>query len=315
MTSQRDTFLSELLIEAKKDDKIMLLSIDMGAPSLDKWKEELPKQFLPMGISEQNSINFAAGLASRGYKVYIYTMSCWAARCFEQLRYSCAMANNPITFLGCGVGLGYTPSGPGHNPTEDIAYMRSLLGIEIFSPANCNVVKDLVQLTLRQPKFRYIRLERSYPNSLDELYTCMLPDYLDWGMCFVNTNGRCSETCIIASGYMLDRALKVQNLLRERKNILIDVVDLWRIKPIDPVRFRDSFYYHSDLVTLEEQTLSGGFGSAICEMVCDLGMTLRVLRLGLPERYIFENGTREELLDSNGLSVEEIYSKILESSL
>ena len=120
MKAQRDTFISELYELAKQDKDIILMSVDMGAPSLDIWRETLPDQFIAAGISEQNAINVAAGLANSGKKVYVYFMAAWVARCFEQIRYSCAMAKNPITILGNGVALGYAPAGPAHEPNEDI---------------------------------------------------------------------------------------------------------------------------------------------------------------------------------------------------
>ena len=121
MSSQRDTFITRLFERAREDKDICLISVDMGAPSLDRWRQELPNQFIAAGISEQNAINYAAGLSAAGKKVYVYFMASWVARCFEQIRYSCAMANNPITILGNGVALGYAPAGPAHAPTEDIA--------------------------------------------------------------------------------------------------------------------------------------------------------------------------------------------------
>lgn len=114
-----------------------------------------------------------------------------------------------------------------------------------------------------------------------------------------------------SSGYMLSRALKVKSLLKEEYDINIGIVDMWKIKPISSSTFQDTFKNYSHLVTLEKQTLSGGFGSAIGEISCDLNMGHKFLKLGLPEKYIFDNGTREELLNSNGLSVNEISTKTL----
>ena len=91
MKAQRDTFISDLYELAKTDKNIILISVDMGAPSLDIWRETLPNQFIAAGISEQNAINVAAGLANAGKKVYVYFMAAWVARCFEQIRYSCSI--------------------------------------------------------------------------------------------------------------------------------------------------------------------------------------------------------------------------------
>lgn len=318
MTTQRDTFISTLLEKAKKDKDVYILSVDMGAPSLDAWREALPHQFFAAGISEQNAINFAAGLSATGKKVYIYYMASWSARCFEQIRYSCAMAKNPITILGNGVALGYAPAGPAHEPNEDIAYMRSLCGMEIYSPANCLMTKHLADLTYNDPrKLRYIRLERSYPKELDGLYSepMLSPSFLESGLFVVKKTGPerrsadKSRICILSSGYLLGRALRVAEKMSALGHC-VTVADLWKIKPVDPILLAKTVQGHDLLITLEEQTLSGGFGSAVCEVLNDSRCQKNILRIGLPERYVFENGTREQLLDRNGLSVDAICGRI-----
>jgi len=319
MIAQRDVFIAGLFERAKKDKDIYLISVDMGAPALDVWREELPGQFFSAGISEQNAINFAVGLGARGKKPYIYFMACWVARCFEQIRFSCAMAGNPITILGNGVALGYTPAGPAHEPTENIAYMRSLLGIEIYSPSNSLFTKHLVDLTLEVPKLRYIRLERSYPKELENLYenSSLSSDFLERGMFPVKTgfsktsgNGK-PKVCLLSSGYLLGRTIKVwEKLVAEGYETT--VIDLWKIKPVDLASFQNMVKDYKLIVTIEEQTLSGGFGSAVCELLVDSKYKKDVLRFGLPERYIFENASRDYLLDQNGLSVDSIFNRITE---
>lgn len=295
----RDVFLTDLLELAKKDKDVVIISPDMGAPTLDLWKEQLPEQTLTVGIAEQNAINLAAGLAFRGKKVFVYMMACWAARCFEQIRYSCAMANNPITILATSVGLGYAPAGPAHEPNDDIAYMRSLCGIEVHTPTNNLMVKHYVNLCYHDPKLRYIRLERNYDKTLDGLYE-LYKNYTDINSGLGWAKFTTSKTCIVSCGYLLSRALKVGELTE------CSVIDLWRVKPIDGELLSQLVAKYNTIITLEEQSLSGGFGSAVCEVACDLGWNKKIVRLGLPDRYIFENGTRDQLLDSVGLSVNDI---------
>lgn len=121
MIASRDTFISGLYRVAKDDPRIILISVDMGAPALDQWRQELSAQFLSAGISEQNAVNVAAGIADSGGIPVVYFMAVWTARCFEQIRYSCAMPGLPVTVLGNGVGLGYAPAGPAHEATEDLS--------------------------------------------------------------------------------------------------------------------------------------------------------------------------------------------------
>ena len=311
--AQRDAFISKLFELAKEDKDIYLLSVDMGAPSLDRWREELPDQFLPMGISEQHAINFAAGLASAGKKVYVYYMAAWSARCFEQVRYSCAMANNPITILGVGVGLGYAPAGPAHSPNEDLAYMRSLCGIEIYSPSNNAMIESMVELTYREPKLRYIRLERKSAQELEPLYS-EVPwgaDKLKEGVMIIQKGAPSASTCIVSCGYMLGRAVKCASIMNSQ-GCEVDVVDFWKAKEVNRPALSAALDAYDNIITLEEQSLCGGLGSIICENLSDMGIFKRVLRLGLPDEYLFENGTRDHLLDTNGLSVTSINTRIMD---
>jgi transketolase len=305
MTAQRDVFIQALYEKALLDKNIVFISADMGAPTLDQWKFNLPEQFIAAGISEQNAINVASGLAKSGKKVFVYMMASWFSRCIEQVRYSCAMANNPITILGNGVALGYAPSGPAHEPNEDIALSRSLLNIEVHSPSNESSTLNLVDLCLNNPKLRYIRLERNYAKQLQNLvyeeneFVKVLYDY---------KTPSDEHVAIFSSGYMLGRALEVASQLCGSKNI--SVVDISRIKPLAKNELINILSNSSKVVTIEEQSLSGGFGSAICEFICDNQLSCKVLRFGLPENYIFENGSRDYLLDQNGLSIEKIKNLI-----
>ena len=308
MKAQRDTFISELYELAKTDKDIILMSVDMGAPSLDIWRETLPKQFIAAGISEQNAINVAAGLANAGKKVYVYFMAAWVARCFEQIRYSCAMAKNPITILGNGVAMGYAPAGPAHEPTEDIAYMRSINHMEIWSPANTSATKALVHLTVTKPSLRYIRLERNHAKEVEDM---------DFGVNntinlvkagLKESKDNEPRIAILSSGYMLGRSYKAwESLINTHQ---ISLYDISRIKPLPVNQLSSILSNYTHVITIEEQTLDGGFGSAICEVICDEGLNKKVLRLGLPEMFPFENGTRDQLIDLSGLSVDNIVNRI-----
>ena len=292
----------------------------MGAPALDRWRSDLPDQFMSAGISEQHAINFAAGLAAEGKKPYVYFMASWAARCFEQIRYSCCMGNNPITILGNGVALGYAPAGPAHETNDDIAYMRSLLGIEIYSPTNNEMTKTLVHLTYNKPKVRYIRLERKYAEEFEGCYniTNTATNFVEKGIYPIrpglsnNSFSKMPKVALLSYGYMLGRAGKVWDKFISNSRAEITLFDLWKIKPLESEAIANAVSEYDYVITLEEQTLSGGFGSAVCEALADKNIQKPILRIGLPERYIFENGSRDYHLDNNGLSVENIHSKIME---
>lgn len=310
MRPQRDEFIEYLFNQAKLDSEIIFISVDMGAPALDQWRKELPNQFVAAGISEQNAINFAAGLAAAGKKPYVYMMACWVARCFEQIRYSCAMPQNAVTIIGNGVALGYAPAGPAHEPTEDLCYMRAIEGIEITSPSTTAQVKFIAESTLRNPALRYVRLERSVSPRLAERNSDPTSAGIELLKAFKGDLNH--KITILTSGYLLDRALDVAEDLNRETGWSIQVLDVWRIKPLKLDALGGYMNNSELLVTLEEQARDGAFGAAILEAASDLGLLIPTLRLSLSTAYAFENGSRDELLDLYGLSRETIRSRILE---
>lgn len=316
MKTQRDEFIEKLFIEAKKNPDIVFISVDMGAPALDQWREQLPNQFIVAGISEQNAVNLAAGLSRAGKKPYVYMMACWVARCFEQIRYSCAMAQNPITILGAGVGLGYAPAGPAHEPTEDLAYMRAIESIEIFSPSSIGLIQPIVNLTITVPKLRYIRLERNVSEHVSNYKSSKtFSEVVDSGNQIFKEFGlteKKAKVTILSSGYLLQRVYDASVILQKEFKIDIQIIDVIRIKPLNIDYIIDMVHDSNFIVTVEEQAVSAAFGAAIVEGLSDQLFQAFVLRLGLKTAYVFENGTRDQLLDNNGLSVINIVHKVSE---
>lgn len=315
MNLQRDAFIKVIHEAARKDKDVVFLSADFGAASLDDFRAELPDQFLHCGISEQHMIDMAAGLALAGKKVFTYCMGPFLSlRCYEQIKCALAMMGQPVTMIGAGVGLGYADAGPTHYVTEDIACLRALNGIEILTPADEVAAVATARLCLDEPHLRYIRLDRE---PLPTIITGKSDEEFEQGMLDGFHELAVGEhTCIISSGYMLHRALEVRNVLVRPltvQPINLGVIDLFRIKPIHPdplIRVLDRY---ETIVTLEEQCLSGGFGSAILEVMSD-NLALknkRIRRLGLPDRYYFENGGRERLLDEFGLSIGDICTAVI----
>jgi transketolase len=311
MKAQRDEFIEYLFAQAKSDKDIIFISVDMGAPALDKWRAELPEQFVAAGISEQNAINFAAGLAAAGKKPFVYMMACWVARCFEQIRYSCAMPGNPVTIIGNGVGLGYAPAGPAHEPTEDLCYMRGIDGLEIYSPSSSAQVKQIAKECVDIPALRYIRLERSVSSRLAEISNS--PTNLGIDVCKSYVGSVQRAITIISSGYMLDRCLDIAHELNLEHGLSIQVIDLWRIKPLDTGSLKVFISNSEFIVTVEEQMRDGAFGSAILEALSDESLLIPTLRLSLTTAFPFENGTREELLNMYGLEKDSMKKRIIDS--
>ena len=169
------------------------------------------------------------------------------------------------------------------------------------------MVKTLVNLTYEEPKLRCIRLERHYATNFDGCYDNPETNFIDKGIHPVIGNGK--KIALLSYGFMLGRMKNVTEKLFEN-GIDSTLYDVFKLKPMNSDLLKEYLSDCDYVVTCEEQTLSGGFGSIICETLADIGLQKNILRIGLPDRYIFENGDRNYLLDNNGLSVQSIYKKV-----
>jgi transketolase len=303
LIAQRDAFLDNLFIKAKSDKDIILISVDMGAPSIDKWRSELSDQFFDMGISEQNAINFASGLARGGKKVFVYFMAVWVLRCFEQIRYSSVMANNKITILGNGVGLGYAPAGPAHETSEDVGVMKTLHGINIWSPSSSETIPYVVNECIDSSVTNYVRLERkshsSVSYSLDSLNSNQLITE------FKSIDEKNLLT-IFTYGFVAGIALEAGKQISSESGSTVKVIDLQKIWPLPENLILEIAKKSNGIIVIEEQSLNGGISESISNILIRDKKPINFRTVSLPSKYIFENGTREQLLDNYGLSTKNI---------
>ena len=301
MKFQRDILIDKIYEMALKDKDIYFISADLGAPALDRLREDLPEQFLHAGISEQNMIDVAAGLALSGKKVYVYAMGPFITlRCLEQLKCSLAQMNLPVTVISVGLGLGYADAGPTHYITEDLACLRAIVNFEVYTPSDLSTVVELAELINKKPALRVLRLDR---NAVEDILTQGIS--VDTG--FVELK-KGQQIGILSCGYVLQRILK--NWAEVTNGLDIGLVDVFRNKPLNLDGLKPIFEKYKKIITVEEQCLSGGFGSSILEAISDLGMNNPVKRLGLEDRYYFENGGREYLLNTFGLSNQQLKDTI-----
>lgn len=303
----RDVFIDHLYEAALKDKDIYIISADFGAPALDRFRDNLTDQFIHSGISEQHMIDMAAGMALCGKKVYAYAMAPFISlRCYEQIKGALSLMELPVTMLSVGVGIGYADAGPTHYLTEDIACLRAMNGMEVLTTCDPESSLEVAKLTLSKPALRYVRLDRE-PQA--PIYSGTFSTGIDVGLHEVRTG---EDVCIVTSGYMMPRALAARDELI-KDGISVGIIDLFRIKPLNFDALNAVLGRYKDIITLEEQGLDGGFGSAIIEAMNDRGGARQIKRMGLPERYFFENGGRNYILDSNGLSVGNICDTVRKS--
>ena len=299
----RDAFFDELLALARKDRNLIFMTADMGAFSLEQFKKELPQQFLNVGVAEQNMISVAAGLAMGGKRVFVYTIVPFATlRCYEQIKVDLCCMNLPVTVIGIGAGVMYGGDGPTHHALHDIAVMRALPEMTIFNPADASSTQACAQMSYHHNGPVYVRIEKG---KLPSLYPAQAQDF-SAGISLLREG---QDGMILASGLMVHYALAAADLLAQ-KSLQVGVVDLYRVKPLDPGRMQALTSGVRKLITLEEHALTGGIGSAVAEWMADERLALTLKRLAFPDVHCHEPYSREQLHEQYGLSAQGIAERV-----
>jgi len=303
--SMRDAFLDELYKFAQEDQQLMLLTNDFGAPSLDKFREDCASQFVHIGIAEQNMVNVATGLALAGKIVYMYSIApFFPFRCYEQIRMHLSFKHLHINGVVVGAGYAYDLSGPSHHSIEDIAIMNALPGMTILNASDSVMAAAFARITYKNSGPKYVRFDRE---KLSVLHDDRNSDFSD-GLAELKT-GR--DLTIVATGIMVHQALKVATELANH-SIDAGIVDLYRIKPLNEELLLNIIRQSRQIITLEESFINSGIGSIISGLLTDRGENIRLKRIGIPDRYYFQGGGREELHRLCGLDVSSITKTTLE---
>ncbi|MCX6262330.1 MAG: 1-deoxy-D-xylulose-5-phosphate synthase [Bacteroidia bacterium] len=295
----RDAAFEELYDIALNDLRVIVLSADTGALMFKEFKKNIPDQFFNVGISEQNAISVAAGLALNGRHVFVFGISNFVTlRCFEQIRVDICCMGLPVTLLGMGTGYTYSSDGPTHHITEDIAAIRALPGMTIWSPSDYAMTAAVVHLAHKLKTPSYIRFDKG---PFQHLYDDSDHDFKD-GLAELQTG---EDLTIVATGFMVGQALHIAEQLNA-KGIKTGVVDFYRLKPVNSSKLVSIFRRTKRVVTLEEHMMAGGSGSIILEKMAENDIMLPVKVFGIPDTYRFEAGSRDMLQKLDGLDVDRL---------
>ncbi len=299
----RDAFFDGLYDIAKADPKVMLLTADMGAYSFKKFKKELPGQFINVGVAEQNMVSISAGLTLGGRKAFIYTIIPFVTlRCYEQVKIDLCCMNLPVTIVGVGPGLTYGSDGPTHHATQDIAVMRALPEMTILNPCDPYMSAAFAGIAYRAAGPSYVRIDKG---RVPEIYAGRINDFSD-GLSELRQG---SQATIIATGIMVQQALKVAQELK-RQSLSVGVVDLYRIKPMNEKMLLGIIDKSRRIVTLEENSIIGGIGSLVAELLGDHSRSIPLKRLAIPDGHCFVSGSRECLWAHYGLDKDSLVKQI-----
>ena len=301
----RAMFGQFMLEIAKTNNKLIVLSADLGRSSgLDRFKNQFPEKYLSVGISEQNLIGVAAGLAKEGYKVFVTSFAPFLSmRASEQVRMNLGYMNLPVNMvaLGSGISMGYL--GNSHFGLEDIAIMRAIPNINISSPADCGELgKILYDYAFNNLGPSYIRLT-GIPNSA-LIYN---KDYNYEFKKFI-TLKKGKDLLILSTGSMVSQSLKASKIL-DKENINCEIINIHTLKPINE-KIINLLKKFRKIITIEEHSVIGGLGSIIAEKIAQHSIKCRLLTIGLPDLF-GPTGTYDYLIDYHGLSGEKIAKKII----
>ena len=299
---QRDGFIDEIYKALEVDKDIYFLSADFGAASLDDLRIRYKDNFIHCGISEQNMIDVAVGLALEGKKVFCYAMAPFISlRALEQIKTGPGIMSLPITLISVGIGIGYADSGPTHYVTEDFACLRSIIGVNIYTAADTSTARYLAKDLLINPQFAYVRLDR---HALPEIENFQNNKNFRISVASSNNKLETSKIALISHGKMLHVCAEV---VKELPDDFI-AIDLIQSKPF-PKELINLLSKTEKMIVIDEQTPAGSLGSAVFEAFSDSNLFPKIINITLQEKYFFENIGRAEILSGSGLTAENIVNQ------
>ena len=283
---------------AAKDPQLMGITPAMREGSgLVEFSEQYPDRYFDVGIAEQHSVTLAAGMACEGLKPVVAIYSTFLQRAYDQLIHDVALQNLPVMFAIDRAGL-VGPDGPTHAGTFDLSYLRCVPNMVVMAPADEAECRKMLTTGFEHNGPSAVRYPRGFgpgEQPADDL------ESLPIGKAEVRATGQ--RTAILAFGSMVAPAQKVAEVLGAT------VVNMRFVKPLDETLILELAGKHELLVTVEENVVSGGAGSAVNECLAAHNITIPMINLGLPDRFI-EQGTHGELLSLCGLDAEGIQNSI-----
>lgn len=301
----RKTCLNEIYKLAKQDKRVVFFGSDIASGTLSQFREEMPDRFFMEGVSEANIVGVMSGLAMNGKIPYLNTIAVFLTRrCYEQIFLDAAMHDLKIRLVGSGGGLVYAPLGPTHLAFEDISLMRAIPNMTIVAPCDSEEMKRLMPQTLDREGPMYIRLGKGG----DPIVSSPDKDFRI-GKAILMREG--ADALIITTGVTLKMVLDAAAGLKN-KGIEAAVLHMHTIKPIDSEAVMKAARKVKAIVTVEENSIAGGLGSAVSEIAAEAAFSpaKRFARLALPDAFPAKYGSQEQLMDFYGLTTEKIISSV-----
>ncbi len=294
--------LGELM---ERDEKVVVLTAAMlSGTGIVKLQPKYPDRVLDVGIAEGHAVTCSAGLATTGNKPFVAIYSTFLQRALDHIIHDVAIQKLPVRFMLDRAGF-VGSDGPTHHGLYDLTYLRMIPNMTIMVPRNGAELRGMMELACNYENGPLaIRYPRGNTAELDENKS----PQIEFGKAHVLRKGR--DVALLAVGSMVDIAEEVADVL-EAKGFSTAVINARFVKPLDEkviVRFGGKVKM---LVSLEENTIHGGFGSGVLETLSEKGICVPTLQIGVPDRFIAQ-GSPEEQRQAAELSPEQISTRILE---
>jgi transketolase len=297
-------FIDTLTNLAGSDNDIFLLAADLGYNTFERFRDKFPDRFFNMGVAEANMIGVSAGLALSGKNVYSYSIIPFLTmRTYEQIRVDLCYHNLNVKLIGAGGGLTYGTEGMTHHAIEDVAIMRVLPNMTVVTPGDPIEVAIVTESAASHQGPIYIRLGRTKNPQVHET-----PPDFTIGKGIIMSKGE--DITIISGGTMLHTAKTVADSLNGR-GLSVGLIDIHTIKPLDSDLILESAQSTKVIYTIEEQSVIGGLGSAVAEVLAESDVNVHFRRLGLSDSYGEGIGGQEHLRRTYGLSPDQVEKRIL----
>ena len=299
----RESYGHALVELGKEHEEVVVLDADLAeATKTGIFKKEFPERHIDCGIAECNMMGIAAGLAATGKVPFASSFAMFAAgRAFEQIRNSIGYPHLNVKIGATHAGITVGEDGATHQCNEDIALMRTIPGMVVINPSDDVEARAAVKAAYEHQGPVYLRFGRLAVPVINDR-----PDYkFEIGKGVVLKEG--TDLTIVATGLCVNESLMAAAKLEE-EGIHAQVINIHTIKPIDADLIAEAAKKTGKIVTVEEHSVIGGLGSAVCDVLCERE-PVKVLKIGMNDVF-GESGPAVKLLEKYGLDAAGIYAKI-----
>lgn len=295
----RNAFVDALIGLAGRDERVFLLTADLGWSVVERFAERFPRRFLNVGVAEQNMIGIATGLAQVGFVPFAYSIATFASmRAYEQVRNGPLLHGLPVRIVGIGGGYAYGHAGPTHHALEDLCIFRSQPGMTVIAPADPAQATAAVAATAEIAGPVYLRIGKGgnpEVSGLDGRFALGRPELVASG----------SDVLLIATGGIVHNALAAARLLGERGTSAAVAV-LAHLGFAPSAVLRELLAGYRAVVTVEEGYAAGGLGSLVSECVAGEGLGCRVAVRGVSAPCSGVSGSTAYMARAAGLDPESL---------